>query len=421
MRSTILIFTTVLFLLGSQAWAADALLSGLVKKTVLMYSDSAANSDRLGQLEEGAKLTLFPEMSSDEYFFAMAETGQLAETYGWVPTKAVQLTDRKFGDVPQNHWAGEALRRLESEGIIEGDQVGFNGDRAVTRYELAMVLDRHLDKLKEYKGNIMAAIEAVPYDRTLDSVEAGKLDRLIQHLEGVEMTEKKLSVQVSDMRQQVASNSTRIDVVEELSLQQGKVLDKVETQMASLNKKVGRVDSFSRRMSVIEHQLKSLERRGFVPTTPKTPSLELKKLQDEMNELKERIKEVETANQFAMKQAEKKTEEVKEMAEEEADEDEFDISAEDFEMVEEEDEAPALEPAPDKLKRKAEQAHDALRAALRKGLIIRRHPMEDAQQKKSKKPNQVLVKALTKQISDISSSLQNIDSRINEIEHGMLD
>ena len=417
MRSTILIFTTVLFLLGSQAWASEALLSGLVKKTVLMYSDSNAKSDRLGQLEEGAKLTLFPEMSSDEYFFVMAETGQLAQTYGWVSTKSVQLTDSKFGDVPQNHWAGEALRRLENEGIIEGDQVGYNGDRAVTRYELAMVLDRHLDKLKEYKATIMAAIEAVPYDRTLDNVEAGKLDRLIQHLEGVESTEKKLGVQVSDMRRQIASNSTRIDVVEELSLQQGKVLEKVQTQVVSLNNKVGRVDSISRRMNVIEHQLKTFERRGIVPTAPQTPSLELKKLQDEMRELKDRLKQVETANQFAMKKEEKK-EEVKEMVEE-ADEDEFDISADDFEMVDEEEEAPALEPAPDKLKRKAERAHDALRAALRKGLIIRRHPMEE--QKQAKKPNQVLVKALTKQISEISSSLQNIDSRINEIEHGMLD
>ncbi len=425
MRTTFILFTTVLFLLGSQSWASDTLLSGLVKETVLMFSDSTGQSDRLGQLEEGARLSIFPEMSTDEFFFAMAENGQLAKTYGWVPTKSVQMTDGKFGDVPQGHWAGEALRRLEDEGIIEGDQVGYNGDRAVTRYELAMVLDRHLDKLKEYKGSIMAAIEAVPYDRALDNVEAGKLDRLIQHLEGVEATERKLRCEVTDMRKLVTANATRLDVVEETTLMQAESLEKVETQVASLNGKMSKVDTISRRMNVIENQLKSMERRGFTPApaVPQQSPYELKKLQKEMRELKDRLQAVETANQFAMKKAEEKAEEV--AMEEEADEDEFDISAEDFDMEAVEEDAPALEPAPDKLKKKAERAHDALRAALRKGLIIRRHPLEEAQQKGApaapKKQNRVLVKALTKQISEISSSLQNIDSRINEIEHGMLD
>ncbi len=46
-------------------------------------------------------------------------------------------------DVPSGHWAAGAVRRLASEKIMGGTASGkFQGDKPVTRYELALTLDR---------------------------------------------------------------------------------------------------------------------------------------------------------------------------------------------------------------------------------------------------------------------------------------
>jgi len=46
-------------------------------------------------------------------------------------------------DVPPSHWAAGAVRRLTSEKIMVGSAGGkFQGDKPVTRYELALTLDR---------------------------------------------------------------------------------------------------------------------------------------------------------------------------------------------------------------------------------------------------------------------------------------
>jgi S-layer homology domain len=54
-----------------------------------------------------------------------------------------------FGDVPTNHWAYDAIAHLAAKGIIEGypDRT-FKGDRAMTRYEMAMVVARLLARIE---------------------------------------------------------------------------------------------------------------------------------------------------------------------------------------------------------------------------------------------------------------------------------
>lgn len=52
-------------------------------------------------------------------------------------------------DVPQNHWAYEAIDLLIKEGIIKGYPDGtFRGNQNVTRYELAMLLAKLLELVK---------------------------------------------------------------------------------------------------------------------------------------------------------------------------------------------------------------------------------------------------------------------------------
>ena len=54
---------------------------------------------------------------------------------------------KDFPDVPENHWAYEAVSHLAGNGIIEGEPDGqFHGDRTMTRYEMATIIYNALKK-----------------------------------------------------------------------------------------------------------------------------------------------------------------------------------------------------------------------------------------------------------------------------------
>ena len=60
-----------------------------------------------------------------------------------------------FSDVPQDHWAYDAVQMLEEKGLVEGYPDGlFKGDRAMTRYEMAMVVARVIAKLEQVQASI---------------------------------------------------------------------------------------------------------------------------------------------------------------------------------------------------------------------------------------------------------------------------
>ena len=60
-----------------------------------------------------------------------------------------------FPDVPENHWAYAYVEDLQKRGIIEGYPNGqFMGDRSMTRYEFAAMLDRALRKGVKLDANI---------------------------------------------------------------------------------------------------------------------------------------------------------------------------------------------------------------------------------------------------------------------------
>lgn len=54
-----------------------------------------------------------------------------------------------FADVPQDHWAYDAIARLAQNGVIEGYPDGtFKGKRTMTRYEFAVAIARIMDQLQ---------------------------------------------------------------------------------------------------------------------------------------------------------------------------------------------------------------------------------------------------------------------------------
>lgn len=60
-----------------------------------------------------------------------------------------------FPDVPANHWAYEAVNDMAKRGLVIGYEDGqFKGDRNMTRYEFAMIVERAIQKAKELNTSI---------------------------------------------------------------------------------------------------------------------------------------------------------------------------------------------------------------------------------------------------------------------------
>ncbi len=72
-----------------------------------------------------------------------AELASLKATLGVIDESKTKL----FADVPSNHWAYEYISKLAGNGYIEGYPDGnFDGNRLMTRYEIAAMLYRAMEK-----------------------------------------------------------------------------------------------------------------------------------------------------------------------------------------------------------------------------------------------------------------------------------
>ena len=61
---------------------------------------------------------------------------------------AIAQETAEYPDVPQNHWAYDAINKLSQAGIIEGMPNGtYMGNKPMTRYEFAVAVARILDKI----------------------------------------------------------------------------------------------------------------------------------------------------------------------------------------------------------------------------------------------------------------------------------
>jgi hypothetical protein len=65
-----------------------------------------------------------------------------------------------FPDVPENHWAYEALARMKREGLLVGYPDGlYRGSRSATRYEMAVAIHATYSYLKGLTDSLQAQID----------------------------------------------------------------------------------------------------------------------------------------------------------------------------------------------------------------------------------------------------------------------
>lgn len=110
-----------------------------------------------------------------------------------------------FADVPGEHWAFDAIAELAAKGILEGYPDGtFKGDRAMTRYEMAMALAR-----------ILARIEAIkippPPKIPPPEVTRADIDRLTRLLNEFRAELSALGVRITALEEQIAAVKARLD------------------------------------------------------------------------------------------------------------------------------------------------------------------------------------------------------------------
>lgn len=119
-----------------------------------------------------------------------------------------------FADVPTDHWAYDAIAELAAKGLIEGYPDGsFKGDRAMTRYEMAMVVARLLARIEAIK------IPPLPRDlvRTPALTAATAAQTAALRAVDTRLTAKLATIQrlVAEFRAELAALGVRVTAVEE--------------------------------------------------------------------------------------------------------------------------------------------------------------------------------------------------------------
>ena len=68
------------------------------------------------------------------------------------------LAEEDFKDVPKDHWAAESVRIVAQDGIVKGyNDKTYRGDKPITRYELAVTLERLIYFIQESDKPIQTA------------------------------------------------------------------------------------------------------------------------------------------------------------------------------------------------------------------------------------------------------------------------
>jgi len=179
-----------------------------------------------------------------------------------VAALAVPAAAGPFSDVPENHWAYEAVKQLAAYGLVIGFPDGeYKGNEPMTRYQLAMVVARMLVSLDaQIKAEVEAAKTVIPpavpaevpeavIEKVVEKTIVEKLDT-----EQIEALDAKLDEKVNELIAMIdalrAEFVTELDILNartncldgELQLAMEKI-SALEEDVAALDAKVAGVDA----------------------------------------------------------------------------------------------------------------------------------------------------------------------------------
>jgi len=104
-----------------------------------------------------------------------------------------------FPDVPDAHWAADAVRALAARGLLEGYPDGtFKGDRAASRWEVAMIVARFLARMEQEHATFASKAELEEV-RKLYQVLREELDAFGVRITNLEENASVLDKRVSEL------------------------------------------------------------------------------------------------------------------------------------------------------------------------------------------------------------------------------
>jgi len=110
------------------------------------------------------------------------------------------IAQDNFPDVPDNHWAYEALKRMKSEGLLVGYPDGlFRGARPATRYELAVAVHATYVHLRNMIDNLNTQIAAIQ-DQLKGNADQADLQNLRSALEALQNTVNTQGQDIADLK-----------------------------------------------------------------------------------------------------------------------------------------------------------------------------------------------------------------------------
>ena len=104
-----------------------------------------------------------------------------------------------FPDVPDNHWAKDAVAALAAKGLVEGYPDGtFKGDRSASRWETAMIVARLLSKMEQAHATFATKAELDEL-RKLANALREELDALGVRVDNLEENVGRLDQRVTEL------------------------------------------------------------------------------------------------------------------------------------------------------------------------------------------------------------------------------
>lgn len=107
-----------------------------------------------------------------------------------ISATALAAASTSFTDVPADHWSYAALDELARDGIIQGYADGsFQGNRPMSRYEMATIVAKAMDKVKSGSLGDQALVEKLEkeYNTELQSLDK-KIDAVNARVDNVKIT-----------------------------------------------------------------------------------------------------------------------------------------------------------------------------------------------------------------------------------------
>lgn len=116
--------------------------------------------------------------------------------------------------VPRDHWAYDAVRSLADRGLVTGYPDGqFLGDRQLTRYEMATIILRVLQRVEDAsQGSSPAAPTMAP---TSTETSADDLNTVTRLVEGFKVELTVIGADLKAVKEQVAALSSEVEAVQD--------------------------------------------------------------------------------------------------------------------------------------------------------------------------------------------------------------